>query len=266
MTSVPIARWFRNRRVLPAVAAILALGLAPAEPGTILESTESYSTRGQEIVVDVVTPSAPGRYPAVVVLHGNGGIGDGKRSGFHHLARVLARSGYVALVPHYFGRQKPDARNGRKNARSFDTWTRTVSAAVSHAARRPDVDPQRIGLVGSSLGSSVALSVAARDRRVSAVVENCGGLLPWETLQARRLPPVLILHGDADTIVSVDEAYKLDHILEQAGVLHDIHIYPGAGHSFQGADRDDADQRTVAFFDRYLKRMPPEDGKGAGNG
>jgi carboxymethylenebutenolidase len=225
-----------------------------AEPDPIAETTEVFKSRGRDYTIDVFSPGAPGRYPAVVVVHGHGGVGDGRRSGSHELARQLARSDYVALVPHYFGRLKPDPKDGRKNARSFAVWERTVSDAVGYAARRSDVDPRRIGLLGSSMGSWVVLSVAARDRRVSAVVENFGGWPAWEDLSPARLPPVLILHGDADRNVPVEEAYKLDQLLEEAGVIHEMHIYPGVGHGFRGDVFDDARRRTVAFLDTHVKR------------
>jgi len=231
-------------------------GMAPPEPGELVEATETLKSRGQDVVVDVIAPRGPGRFPAVVVLHGHGGLGDGRRSGMHSLARRLAGSGYVALVPHYFGSHKPDRKNGQKNARSFAFWERTVSDTVGFASRRADVDPRRIGLLGASLGSWVALSVGARDRRVSAVVEHYGGFPEWEELNPARMPPVLILHGDADRDVPVRQAYNLEQILVGAGVAYEMHVYEGAGHGFRGADYDDAIKRTVDFFDTHVKREP----------
>jgi carboxymethylenebutenolidase len=233
------------------------MGSAPLDAGDLKEATESFKSRGQDVVVDVISPRDPGRYPAVVVLHGHGGLGDGRRSGMHGLARRLAAGGYVALVPHYFGSHKPDRKNGQKNARSFSFWERTVSDTVGYAGKRTEVDPKRIGLVGSSLGSWVALSVGARDRRVSAVVENFGGYPEWEELNPLRLPPVLILHGDADRDVPVDQAYNLEQVLLRAGVEYEMHIYPGAGHGFRGADNDDAFQRTLDFLGKHVRRKPP---------
>jgi carboxymethylenebutenolidase len=239
-----------------ALAALMALGMVAAEPDAIVESQEVIKSRGKDYTVDVFSPEATGKYPAIVVVHGHGGVGEGKRSGSHELARHLARSGYVAMVPHYFGGLKPDPKDGRKNARSFAVWERTVSDTVGYAARRPDVDPKKIGLLGSSMGSWVSLSVAARDRRVSAVVENFGGWPAWEEINPARLPPVLILHGDADRNVSVDEAYKLEQVLQEAGVSYEMHIYPGAGHGFRGHDSEDARRRTLEFFDTHVKRSP----------
>ena len=256
MTSVRSPRAIQAHHVALAFVAITALGLAAPEPDGIVESDETFRSRGREFIVDVFAPNSPGKHPAVVVVHGHGGVGEGKRSGSHGLARHLARAGYVALVPHYFGGLKPDSKDGRKNARSFAVWERTVSDAVGSAARRPDVDPKRIGLLGSSLGSWVSLSVAARDRRVSAVVENFGGWPAWEELNPARLPPVLILHGDADRNVPVEEAYRLEQIVQEVGVPCEMHIFAGAGHGFRGDDGEDARRRTVDFFDTHLKRSP----------
>jgi carboxymethylenebutenolidase len=244
----------RPWKALAAILATAVLGMAPPDQAAIVESEETLRSHGQSFAVDVMAPREAGRHPAVVILHGHGGVGDNKRSGAHNLARHLAEAGYVALVPHYFGRDKPDPKRGQKNARSFGVWERTVSDTVGFAAKRPDVDPKRIGLVGMSLGSWVALSVGARDRRVSAVVEYFGGFPEWEELNPARLPPVLILHGDADTNVPVQQAYALEEHLKQADVPYEIHIYKGAGHGFRGDDHVDAVKRTAEFLDKYVKR------------
>jgi dienelactone hydrolase len=244
----------RDVLVSLALAAALVLGMDARASSDIKETDETFKSRGKDFVVDVFAPEAPGKYPAIVVLHGHGGLGEGKRSGCHEAARRLARAGYVAMVPHYFGRAVPDPKNARKNAQSFAVWERAVSDTVGFAMRRADVDPKRVGLLGFSLGSYVSIGVAARDRRVSAVVENYGGLPEHEDLNWSRLPPVLILHGDADKVVSVDSAHALDQVLDEANVFHEVKIYPGAGHGFRGDDHQDASRRTLEFFDKYVKR------------
>ena len=90
-------------------------------------------------------------------------------------------------------------RTARRTPGPSPVWTRTVSDSISFATRRPDVDPKRIGLCRLrrwARGSRCRWRHG--DRRVSAVVENFGGLPEWEDLDLGRLPPVLILHGDAD--------------------------------------------------------------------
>jgi carboxymethylenebutenolidase len=244
-----------NQRCCATVLTIVvASGVRASPDDAIKELDEKFKLERQDVLVDVFTPEKPGAYPAIISLHGIGGVGEGKRYNCHEEARRLARAGYVALVPHYFGKAIPDKRNGLKNSRSCAVWVRSVAATIDYAARRPDVDPRRIGIVGFSLGSWVALSVAARDQRISAVVEHYGGVPEFDQQDWSRLPPVLILHGDADTNVRVTEAHKLDRLFTECDVRHDIHIYPGAGHGFQAADLADASRRTREFFDRYVKR------------
>jgi dipeptidyl aminopeptidase/acylaminoacyl peptidase len=68
----------------------------------------------------------------------------------------------------------------------------------------------------------------------------------------RRLCPVLILHGEADSTVPVQEAYDLQNLLEKKGIPYEIKIYSGAGHGFDSDVWRDAGMRTVQFLKKYL--------------
>ena len=131
-------------------------------------------------------------------------------------------------------------------------WGKTVWDAVSHAVAQPAIDPQRIGLLGFSLGAYLALSVAAVDARVKAVVEFFGGMPKEMNFFMRRLCPTLILHGDQDATVPVSEAYHLQQLLEKKSIPYEMQIYRGADHKFAGETWDDACRRTLAFLQRYL--------------
>jgi carboxymethylenebutenolidase len=115
------------------------------------------------------------------------------------------------------------------------------------------VDRRRVGLLGFSLGGSVALSNAMVDSRVSAVVEYFGSLVGEPPLQLPTMPPTLILHGDADRTIPVREAEKLSALFTEWQVRFEIKIYPGAGHGFRGDDEKDAWKRTLDFLDKHLK-------------
>ena len=56
----------------------------------------------------------------------------------------------------------------------------------------------------------------------------------------RRLCPTLILHGEDDAIIPVSEAHYLQKMLEDKKIPHEIKIYPGAGHGFDGEVWKDA--------------------------
>ena len=68
----------------------------------------------------------------------------------------------------------------------------------------------------------------------------------------RRLCPILILHGDADPTVPVEEAYHLQQVLERKGIPYELQVYPGEGHSFTAETWRDAGLRSRAFLTKYL--------------
>jgi uncharacterized protein len=65
--------------------------------------------------------------------------------------------------------------------------------------------------------------------------------------------PVMIHHGDADTVTPLEWARDIEAGLLEAGKDVDMHVYPGAGHSFQGQDFELMMQRTLAFFDEHVR-------------
>jgi pimeloyl-ACP methyl ester carboxylesterase len=105
-------------------------------------------------------PSANGA--AVAVLHG---AGTTRTTVLDH-AVVLARNGYGVLLY--------DARgHGRSEGRGMDFgWygDLDIAGAVTFLEARDDVDPSRIGVVGTSMGGEQAIGAAATDTRIRAVV------------------------------------------------------------------------------------------------
>lgn len=64
-------------------------------------------------------------------------------------------------------------------------------------------------------------------------------------------PPILLLHGDADDIVPVEETIEFHRVLQAAGVDSTLRVMPGVGHGWDAAvTRDD----VVTFFNRTLKQ------------
>ena len=235
---------------------ILLIGLAmlPPSEAESVESIGSFASQGKTIAVEKFEPSTPGRHPAVLILHGSGGLDIGGPE-FREFARELARRGYVAHVVHYFDQTGTTQADVGTIGRSFPTWMLTIGDALDSVGRQANVDPTRVGLLGFSLGSYLALSVACHDPRVSAVVEYFGGLPEPFTWNLKRFPPTLILHGDADPVVPVAEAHKLRKLFEKRNFPFEIRIYPGQGHRFQGEDDRDAYLRSLRFLDKHVKRI-----------
>jgi carboxymethylenebutenolidase len=168
-------------------------------------------------------------------------------------ASLLAAQGYAVYVLHYFERTGTTQIDGLPTiARNFPAWMKTLWDAVSFVARQPSVDPERIGLLGFSLGAYLALSAAAIDSRVKIVVDYFGGFPREMKLFMRRFCPVLILHGEQDATVPVAEAYHLQQMLEKKQIPYEMKIYPGVGHGFSGEIWRDSGLRTLAFLNQHL--------------
>ncbi|MEK9970638.1 MAG: prolyl oligopeptidase family serine peptidase [Ferrovibrio sp.] len=217
------------------------------------ENTNGFMIDGRKVRVDVVKAETDllgpdGRSPAVLILHGAHGLGDG--SLFYPQAKALAEKGITAFVVHYFD-GVPQLRKASVNL--HDERERVLTEAISYVAKQAYVDPERIGIFGLSLGGFHALSLGSRDDRVQAVV-NVVGAMPSEVQRrgVHRMPPTLVLHGDKDATVPVRRAYELASLLDELGAEHEVKIYKGQGHTFRGEAKEDSINRTVEFFERYL--------------
>lgn len=217
----------------------------------VQQSSESFTSGGVQIKIDSFVPITHGSFPAVIALHGSGGMREGFAS---EPARLLASNGFAVFLLHYFERTGTVWADRITVRKDFPTWIATIQDAISHVAQKPGVDEEQIGVLGFSLGGYLAVSVAVVDARVKAVVEFFGGLPEELAGELHRIPPVLIFHGDADRVVLVSEAHRLEKVLKAAGSPYEIKIYSGVGHGFSGLTLFDAAQRTVTFLRNHLQR------------
>jgi carboxymethylenebutenolidase len=218
---------------------------------TVFQSQLTFESGNKPIRLDAYLPDSDGKHPTVLALYGSGGGVEG----MGEPASMLAAQGFAVFVLHYFDRTgTAQATDKPTIVRNFPAWGKTVWDAISQVEQHPQVDAQRIGLLGFSLGAYLALSVASVDPRVQAVVEFFGGFPKEMKFFMRRLCPVLILHGEADTTIPVQEAYDLQALLEKKGMPYEMKIYPGAGHGFEDDIWRDAGMRTLQFLQKYLGR------------
>jgi carboxymethylenebutenolidase len=218
---------------------------------TISQSELTFQSGGKPIRMLVHLPETPdGPVPAVIALHGAGG----NVSGMERYAGTLAAQGFTVYLLHYFDRTSVESADKATIVRNFPLWMKTLWDAISFVETQPQVDRERIALLGFSLGAYLALANSAIDPRVRVVVEFFGGMPKEMNLFMRRLCPVLILHGEADATIPVEEAYQLQKLLEKKGIPYEIKIYPGAGHGFEDEIIwRDAGLRSLQFLERYLK-------------
>lgn len=256
-------------RALPAQPAAEAAPLPSA--GAIRREEISVGSGDERLAGTVVVPTAPGRHPAIVLVHGGG---TGSRSGLLDQAERLARAGIVALV--YDKRRSGYSFRHRDYGRLADD----ALAAVAVLGRRADVDPARTGLWGVSEGGWVVPIAAARSSAVAfvvlvsatnvsplqqtmwivdtglarmrapagarrAVVQAVGAgdlnYLRYDTRPALRglHQPVLAIYGAADPIVPLVQSSRLlTSALEDGGNRsYTIRFFAGAGHDLRAGGR-----------------------------
>jgi pimeloyl-ACP methyl ester carboxylesterase len=139
------------------------------------------SETGDRVPAFLLLPNLlKGKAPAMLCLHQTTPVGKAEPAGLIgsanlHYAQELAERGYIALAPDYpnFGDYKIDPyAEGYASATMKGIWNhmRSVDLLVS----LPEVDPNRIGVIGHSLGGHNALLAAAFDPRLKAVITSCG--------------------------------------------------------------------------------------------
>lgn len=229
----------------------LASCLAPGGPPVAAEgrSMVGFTSGGAAIEVEWF-PAGAGRGPAVLLLHGADGLTFA--DGYRFAARVLAGAGYHVAFVHYLDRTGEQRVSYSTLRQNFPLWAGTIRDAMTWLAKQPSADPDRLGVVGISLGAALALEAGAADPRIKAIVDYFGPLPEGMAARKPRLPPTLILHGSADPIVPVANAHKIEKLLQQSGTPYEIKIYPGQGHAFFGPAQLDSANRAAEFLGRYL--------------
>jgi len=211
----------------------------------------SYNSQNKSISVVVYEPQRSGTFPALLVIHGSCGP---VSSFVGSYAQQLANLGYVVFFVHYFDATGTTWASFSGIRTHFLTWLTALSDAIAFAARHAKVDSRRVGFLGISLGGYLSLSLAAKDPRITAVASLMGGMPPEIVAEARQMPATLLLHGEADPVVPLSEAFVVEALLKRVGAAHELKTYPGQGHSFKGLAQLDALTRTLRFLNRHLKQ------------
>jgi uncharacterized protein len=128
-------------------------------------------------------PDGPGPFPAITMAHGFAGV---KEHGLERFARFFADAGFVVLVHDHRGFGASDG----SPRYDIDPWVQIADwrRAISFLEAQPNVDPQRIGLWGSSYAGGHAIVLGATDRRLHAVVAQVPTISGYEQ-SLRRVAP-----------------------------------------------------------------------------
>lgn len=264
--------------------ALAALDLKPAEPF-------SYrGAHGDTVHGFIVKPPgfAPGRrYPVVMIFHGGpqGNMGDDWHWRWNY--QMFARAGYVVVAPNFHGSSSygsafQDAIRGDWGGAPYED----VMKALDHVVKLPYVDGKRVCAAGASYGGYLINWTATKTDRFRCFISHDGVFnltskassteelwfpewefkgTPWENraLYERFSPhrhaekiktPMLVIHGEQDMRIAVEEALQLFNTLRRRNVPARLLVFPDEGHFVQKAQNAELWWKTMhEWLAKHLK-------------
>ena len=223
------------------------------------------------------------------MIHGGGWSGGDKRAGREiNIGTNLALKGFVAMSIDY-----ALSRNGSVTWPQNLHDCKTAVRWQRKNADRLQIDPDRIGVIGGSAGGHLAAMVAVTGPkdgldpagpygdypcRVQCAVDLYGpadlllrGDVRWlgktraeapelyrkaspVTYVDKSDPPILILHGTADTTVDLKQSELFAAAMTKSGAQHELVIIEGAPHTFHLQPKQrDLRPLVLGFFEQRLK-------------
>ncbi|MGW1345307.1 alpha/beta hydrolase family protein [Kribbella sp. NPDC002412] len=266
----------------------LRLGRVLARNSAYTRYYVTYSSGSLTISGIMNVPRTPGRHPALVLNHGyiDPAIYTNGR-GLMREQDYLARRGYVVLHTDYRGHaQSTDDPRSDLNLRLG--YTEDAINAVLALRTSPSVDPNRIGMLGRSMGGGVTYNALVaqpglikaavvfapvsadaadnfnrwqrNDRPIASTIlrtygEPARNPTFWRNVSAvnffdRVTEPVLIHHGESDSTCPIAWSHEALAALKAAGKTATMYSYPGEEHAF-GPAWPTSMARTVTFLKQH---------------
>ncbi len=186
--------------------------------------------------------SAQNPVPAVVLLHGAGGVISTREPTY---AQQLANLGVAALVVDSFAARRDRAASFVERLLEITEVMLVADAyaALAYLDSRPEVDADRVVLTGFSYGgmastfalySQVAEALALNGRRFAGHVAFYAPCIARFVRTETTGAPLLMLWGDGDAIVDPERCAEIAEDLEGGGSSVESIVYPGAVHQWDG--------------------------------
>jgi dipeptidyl aminopeptidase/acylaminoacyl peptidase len=228
-----------------------------------------------------------GRLPMVTVIHGGPAAAAQPFFAGPGTLRRMLEHGWAVLLPNPRGSFGQGERYTAANVRDFGHGDlQDILAAIDAAERVAPIDDARLGLTGGSYGGFMTMWAVTQTNRFKAAVAAAGisnwqsyygengideWLLPYfgasvyddPAAYARSSPinfirnvktPTFAYVGERDVECPPSQSQEFWHALKTLGVPTSLVIYPGEGHGLRTPEHaEDATNRTLAWFERYLK-------------
>jgi dipeptidyl aminopeptidase/acylaminoacyl peptidase len=230
---------------------------------------------------------ADGKIPMITQVHG--GPAAAVTPGFPGpgLVTALLEHGYALFRPNPRGSYGQGERFTQANVRDFGHGDlRDILSGIDAAAKVAPIDTARLGLTGGSYGGFMSMWAVTQTNRFKAAVAAAGisdwlsyygengidaWMIPYFGKSAYDDPavygassainymhnvktPTFAYVGEHDIECPAPQTQEFWHAMKAMNVPTSIMIYPGEGHGLRDpAHLADAEQRTLAWFDKYLK-------------
>ena len=162
------------------------------------------------------------KYPLIIYLHGAGGRGhDLELPRYHYMMEeYIHKTGLEILVAGPLC--------------EFDNWYMCFTELIEFvrfAATMDNVDPDRVYLMGASMGGYATWAMLMSVPELfAAAVPICGGGMAWNAYRIKNIP-VWTFHGLVDGAVDVSESIRMADALRVNGGDVKITLLPGVGHN-----------------------------------
>ena len=220
---------------------------ASSTPPSVMELVQANRPRpaanAQGQLVMPPLPPGDARVPAVVLVHGSGGIYPEEISFW---ARLFNEQGMAAFVIDVFGPRGVKSTGEDQSQVPFAADTADAFAALGMLASHPRIDPQRIAVLGFSRGGITAVrsgvvriingatpSGLRFAAHVALYTGGCAGPLAVTPKPGAFAPePMLFVHGDADDYAYLSDCRSYAHRIAAAGTPTEFMVLPGVRHKF----------------------------------
>ena len=216
----------------------------------------TYEVNGQPYAGYYISPSKEA--PFLLLIHDWDGLTDYEIK----RANMLADMGYAVFALDLFGAgvrptEVKDKRQHTGELYKDRQKMRALMQGALDAARKRGANIDNAVAFGYCFGGAAVLELARSGADLKGFVTFHGGLkTPEGQNYAKTRGKILILHGSADTAISMDQFADLAKELESAGIAHEMITYSGAQHAFTvfGGERyqETADKKSWKRFTEFL--------------
>jgi dienelactone hydrolase len=198
--------------------------------------------------------SISGKVPGILLIHEWTGLGEYVKGRSDQFAEL----GYVAFAMDMYGKGvRVEDHDHDKAGKIMGEYMANkplmisrISKAIEILKSNPNVDPNKIAIVGYCFGGAAALEYGFSGQDINAIVSFHGMLFNPPVKEAKKTKAKLAIHhGGDDKFIPAATVTGLQKTLKDAGVKFEFHSYPGAVHGFTRASAGTAHKAMGIAYD-----------------